>query len=582
MSFWSSGCTPCAPTSRQAISPSSRRSCCSTSSRTFATTSSMRAGWMRPSATSRSSDTPRDLAAHGIERRQDHRLGRVVDDHVDAGDDLERADVAALAADDAPLHVVARQLHDGHARSRSRGRRRSAGSRARSPCAPRARHCAARSRGSPTARLAASARASFSIDCDELLAGLVGARARRCARAARSARRAARPAPSAATARPARARRCRSRACLRSRSFLSISSTRRLNAASFCWNARSVSSWALRACSISRLDTPASCASASSRPASTASRLAASASRRASAAPAGRAARRSAAGARPSCERTNQPSANATAMPPGCQRADPRVPERHGGSPGSPVTGPKQGEGALHAPAARAHAGTHGNGMRRVVLRARAVKRAGMPGAIGPRPGSRPGARLSASARSLDSQLPARCLVARSLNSSSAMFSEARIATFETEATGSILRHLTHLAVHELGQLHDRITRVGLACGAGAADRGSAPARRSCRREGVPVAESEGCPSSLSSRRFFLRWLVELRPLRHRRAEGVRQRHEVLQLTRGARACAEMASDAGGHVAALGDATRAAPLERGELAEQGAGVLALEPALQCP
>ena len=53
----------------------------------------------------------RDLAAHRIEARQDHRLGRVVDDDVDAGEGLERADVAPLAADDAALHVVARQVH---------------------------------------------------------------------------------------------------------------------------------------------------------------------------------------------------------------------------------------------------------------------------------------------------------------------------------------------------------------------------------------------------------------------------------------------------------------------------------------
>src|ERR1043166_1789909 len=58
----------------------------------------------------------RDLASHRVERRQDHRLRRVVDDHVDAGDDLERADVAALAPDDAALHVVARQVHDRDAR----------------------------------------------------------------------------------------------------------------------------------------------------------------------------------------------------------------------------------------------------------------------------------------------------------------------------------------------------------------------------------------------------------------------------------------------------------------------------------
>ena len=54
---------------------------------------------------------PRDLAAHRIEAREDHGLGRVVDDDVHAGDDLEGADVAALAPDDAALHVVAGQVH---------------------------------------------------------------------------------------------------------------------------------------------------------------------------------------------------------------------------------------------------------------------------------------------------------------------------------------------------------------------------------------------------------------------------------------------------------------------------------------
>ena len=56
---------------------------------------------------------PRDLAPEGIEAREDDRAGRVVDDQVDAGRELERADVAALAADDAALHVVARQIDDG-------------------------------------------------------------------------------------------------------------------------------------------------------------------------------------------------------------------------------------------------------------------------------------------------------------------------------------------------------------------------------------------------------------------------------------------------------------------------------------
>src|SRR5439155_9881350 len=54
----------------------------------------------------------RDLAANGVEARQDDRLGGVVDDQVDAGGLLEGPDVAALAADDPALHLVRRQVHD--------------------------------------------------------------------------------------------------------------------------------------------------------------------------------------------------------------------------------------------------------------------------------------------------------------------------------------------------------------------------------------------------------------------------------------------------------------------------------------
>ena len=53
-----------------------------------------------------------DLAAVRIEAGQDDRAGRVVDDQIDAGRELERADVAAFAADDAALEVVARQIDD--------------------------------------------------------------------------------------------------------------------------------------------------------------------------------------------------------------------------------------------------------------------------------------------------------------------------------------------------------------------------------------------------------------------------------------------------------------------------------------
>ncbi len=55
-----------------------------------------------------------DLTTHRVERRDGDRLWRVVHDEVHPGDRLERADVAAVAADDAPLHVVIGERHDGH------------------------------------------------------------------------------------------------------------------------------------------------------------------------------------------------------------------------------------------------------------------------------------------------------------------------------------------------------------------------------------------------------------------------------------------------------------------------------------
>ena len=54
----------------------------------------------------------RDLAAERIEAGEDDRARRVVDDQLDAGGGFERADVAAFAADDPALQVVARQIDD--------------------------------------------------------------------------------------------------------------------------------------------------------------------------------------------------------------------------------------------------------------------------------------------------------------------------------------------------------------------------------------------------------------------------------------------------------------------------------------
>ena len=57
-----------------------------------------------------------DLAAERVEAGKDDGAGSVVDDQLDAGRELEGADVPSLAADDAPLHVVAGQVDDRHRR----------------------------------------------------------------------------------------------------------------------------------------------------------------------------------------------------------------------------------------------------------------------------------------------------------------------------------------------------------------------------------------------------------------------------------------------------------------------------------
>src|SRR3954447_1158958 len=58
----------------------------------------------------------RELAADAVEAREHDRARRVVDDEVDAGEILEGADVAALPADDAALHVIGGQVDNRHRR----------------------------------------------------------------------------------------------------------------------------------------------------------------------------------------------------------------------------------------------------------------------------------------------------------------------------------------------------------------------------------------------------------------------------------------------------------------------------------
>src|SRR6266478_4208506 len=56
----------------------------------------------------------RDFAAYRIEARHNDRIRRVVDDDVDSGGELERANVPALAADDAPLHLIVWKRDSGN------------------------------------------------------------------------------------------------------------------------------------------------------------------------------------------------------------------------------------------------------------------------------------------------------------------------------------------------------------------------------------------------------------------------------------------------------------------------------------
>ena len=128
------------------------------------------AGWIRPSAISRSS------ISRAISRRTPSKLERttavrrLVDDQVDAGERLDRPDVAALAADDPALHLLAGQLDQAGRRLARVRRRPAAPSRSRGCCAragrrrasspPRSRAASAPPDGGPPARRRRSASAS--------------------------------------------------------------------------------------------------------------------------------------------------------------------------------------------------------------------------------------------------------------------------------------------------------------------------------------------------------------------------------------------------------------------------------------
>jgi hypothetical protein len=112
MVFTSEG-RSCRPSSKAAASPS-RRTASSSSPLTFSTTSSIRAGMNPPVGDQRLDCLSRDLAAVGVEAREDDGARGIVNDQVNAGGQFERPDIASFAADDAALEVVARQVDHGH------------------------------------------------------------------------------------------------------------------------------------------------------------------------------------------------------------------------------------------------------------------------------------------------------------------------------------------------------------------------------------------------------------------------------------------------------------------------------------
>ena len=137
----SSGWRPWTLTSKHACSPSSR---CGSRARTWPGRTSPRCvpgGCGHPEQLLERQAG--DLAADAVEAGEDDGVRRVVDDDVDAGEVLERADVAAFAADDAALHVVGRELDDATRWSRRRDRPRAAASPGRGCCGRGARRCVA-------------------------------------------------------------------------------------------------------------------------------------------------------------------------------------------------------------------------------------------------------------------------------------------------------------------------------------------------------------------------------------------------------------------------------------------------------
>lgn len=60
----------------------------------------------------------RDLAAHRIKPGENYGFRRIVNDEVDARGRFECANIAPFAADDAALHLIVGQRHDGYRRFR--------------------------------------------------------------------------------------------------------------------------------------------------------------------------------------------------------------------------------------------------------------------------------------------------------------------------------------------------------------------------------------------------------------------------------------------------------------------------------
>ena len=57
-----------------------------------------------------------DLASHRVKPREDNCFRSIIDDKIDAGHCLDRADISSFTTDDPSLHLIVRKLNDRNRR----------------------------------------------------------------------------------------------------------------------------------------------------------------------------------------------------------------------------------------------------------------------------------------------------------------------------------------------------------------------------------------------------------------------------------------------------------------------------------